>query len=126
MNIYRSRQSVLDALTWHHYYLNGHTATLEDFLDVQHLDYFPKMVKTVGTFLQQNDIQKPLWLGETSSAYGGGAKGISDRYVAAFLWLDKFVKHFFHGCYALIGKDLYPNPDFWISALYKTLVSTKV
>ena len=138
MNIYRSRQSVLDALTWHHYYLNGHTATLEDFLDVQHLDYFPKMVKTVGTFLQQNDIQKPLWLGETSSAYGGGAKGISDRYVAAFLWLDKLGiaayynyqvvirQTFFHGCYALIGKDLYPNPDFWISALYKTLVSTKV
>ena len=118
MNIYRSRQSVLYA----HYYLNGHTATLEDFLDVQHLDYFPKMVKTVGTFLQQNDIQKPLWLGETSSAYGGGAKGISDRYVAAFLWIDKVVKHFFMD----VGKDLYPNPDFWISALYKTLVSTKV
>ena len=95
------------------------------------------MVKTIGTFLQQNGIQKPLWLGETSSAYSGGAKGISDRYVAGFLWLDKLGlaayynyqvvirQTFFHGCYALIGKDLYPNPDFWISALYKTLVSTK-
>ena len=33
---------------------------------------------------------------------------------------------FYHGCYALIGEDLYPNPDFWLSALYKTLVSDKV
>ena len=32
---------------------------------------------------------------------------------------------FYHGCYAMIGEDLYPNPDFWISALYKRLVSTK-
>ena len=33
---------------------------------------------------------------------------------------------FYHGCYAMIGEDLNPNPDFWISALYKRLVSTKV
>ena len=26
----------------------------------------------------------------------------------------------------MIGEDLNPNPDFWISALYKRLVSTKV
>ena len=32
---------------------------------------------------------------------------------------------FYHGCYAMVGEDLYPNPDFWISALYKRLVSTK-
>ena len=118
--------------------MNGNTATLEDFLDVQYLDYFPKMMKTIWNFLQQNGIQKPLWLGETSSAYGSGAKGISDRYVAGFLWLDKLGmaayynyqviirQTFYNGCYAIIGHDLYPNPDFWISALYKTLVSPKV
>ena len=47
------------------------------------------MVDTIGTFLRQNGIKKPIWLGETSSAYGGGAFGLSDRYVAGFLWLDK-------------------------------------
>ena len=85
----RKKESVLDALTWHHYYLNGHTATLQDFLDVQPLDYLPKMFKTVQKFLKKKKIAKPLWLGETSSAYGGGAHGLSDRYVGSFLWLDK-------------------------------------
>ena len=33
---------------------------------------------------------------------------------------------FYHGHYALIGEDLQPNPDFWISALYKKLVGRKV
>ena len=33
---------------------------------------------------------------------------------------------FYHGHYALIGEDLQPNPDFWVSALYKKLVGRKV
>ena len=33
---------------------------------------------------------------------------------------------FYHGCYALIGEDGFPNPDYWISALYKKVVSNKV
>ena len=27
-----TKKSVLDAITWHHYYMNGHTATIQDFL----------------------------------------------------------------------------------------------
>jgi len=27
----------------------------------------------------------PVWLGETSSCWGGGAPGLSDRYVAGFM-----------------------------------------
>ena len=60
--------------------MDGHTAKLQDFLSVQRLDYFSKMMKTIKRFLDSNGISKPLWLGETSSAYGGGAHGLSDRY----------------------------------------------
>ena len=79
-HIFRNKTSVLDALTWHHYYLDGHTAKLQDFLSVQRLDYFAKMMNTIQRFLDENGIKKPIWLGETSSAYGGGAHGLSDRY----------------------------------------------
>ena len=78
---------------------------------------------------------KQLWLGETSSAYGGGAHGLSDRFVSCFNWLDKLGvaasnfysvivrQTFYHGSYALIDEALMPNPDYWVSLLYKQLVS---
>jgi heparanase 1 len=33
---------------------------------------------------------------------------------------------FFNGKYALVGADGLPNPDYWVSAIYKKLVSNLV
>ena len=74
-----AENSVLDAITWHQYYMNGHTAQLEDFLDEKKLNGLPKLINTVGKFLKKRGIDKPLWLGETGSAFGGGAPGLSNR-----------------------------------------------
>ena len=63
---------------------------------------------------------------------------MSDRFVAGFLWLDKLGlsalsdvavvvrQSFFGGDYAMVGPDLNPNPDWWVSVMYKQLVSQKV
>lgn len=131
--------NVLDALTWHHYYLDGHQATLEDFLKIETLNSFQDQMDTVKDYLYNViKMKKDLWLGETSSAYGGGVKGVSDRYAAGFLWLDKLGlaavnkykvvirQTFYHGAYALIGEDLKPNPDYWVSLVYKKLVGIRV
>ena len=130
---------VLDAVSWHHYYLDGHTATIKDFLRVDVLNNLQDQINIVRDFVEGRLGLKPaMWLGETSSAYGGGVKGASDKYAAGFLWLDKLGvaaangyqvvirQTFYHGAYAMIGEDLRPNPDFWISLLYKRLVNERV
>lgn len=75
---------------------------------------------------------------ETSTAYGGGAPELSDRFVAGFLWLDKLGysasaglnvvtrQSLFGGNYAMISPNLMPNPDWWVSVFYKQFVSEKV
>ncbi len=71
----------LDALTWHQYYLDGHTAGLKDFLSPVPLRQFQRALETVDD-LVRNELglkDVPVWLGETGSAFGGGAKGLSDR-----------------------------------------------
>ena len=58
--------------------------------------------------------------------------------MAGFLWLDKLGlgalldlkvivrQSLFKGSYALITRKLRPTPDYWLTVLYKRLVSTKV
>lgn len=63
---------------------------------------------------------------------------MSNRFVAGFLFLDKLGysanvglqvvirQSFFGGKYAMVGPNLNPNPDWWVSVLYKKLISNKV
>ncbi|XP_034527490.1 heparanase isoform X2 [Ailuropoda melanoleuca] len=80
---------VIDSVTWHHYYLNGRIATKEDFLNPDVLDTFTSSVQKVFQVVEETRPHKKVWLGETSSAYGGGAPLLSNTFVAGFMWLDK-------------------------------------
>jgi heparanase 1 len=72
-DVLSTSDNALDALTWHHYYLDGHVATLQDFLRVDVLDGIEDALNVVTAFVREDlKNEKPLWLGETSSAYGGG------------------------------------------------------
>ncbi|XP_031143738.2 heparanase [Sander lucioperca] len=135
----QSGAEAVDACTWHHYYVNGRDTSLEDFLDPEILDTLALKTKEVLQKVKLVSPEKPVWLGETSSAYGGGAVGLSDTFVAGFMWLDKLglaatlgldvvMRQVFigSGSYHLVDDNLDPLPDYWLSVLYKRLVGPEV
>ena len=67
------------------YYVDGRTCTCEDFYDPYVLDYLLTQLDAANVTLAKVDPKSRRWLGETSSAWGGGAPGLSDRYVAGFM-----------------------------------------
>ncbi|XP_070781159.1 heparanase [Enoplosus armatus] len=135
----QSGAEAVDACTWHHYYVNGRDTSLEDFLDPAVLDTLALKTKEVLEKVKLVSPGKTVWLGETSSAYGRGAVGLSDTFVAGFMWLDKLglaarlgldvvMRQVFigSGSYHLIDENLDPLPDYWLSVLYKRLVGPEV
>ncbi|XP_078053215.1 heparanase [Augochlora pura] len=125
-------------VTWHQYYLNGRVAKLSDFINITTFNYLPEQIKSMQQAIASSGKNIPMWLSETSTAFGGGAPGLSDRFVAGFLWLDKLGysastgvnsvtrQSLFGGNYAMVGPNLMPNPDWWVSVLYKHFVSERV
>uniref|UniRef100_A0A8C2AHD7 Heparanase n=1 Tax=Cyprinus carpio TaxID=7962 RepID=A0A8C2AHD7_CYPCA len=129
----------ITACTWHHYYVNGRDTSLEDFLDPEVLDTLATKINEVLEIVESVSPGKKVWLGETSSAYGGGAVGLSDTFVAGFMWLDKLglaaklgldvvIRQVLigSGTYHLVDDNLDPLPDYWLSLLYKRLVGPEV
>ncbi|XP_014663398.1 PREDICTED: heparanase-like isoform X2 [Priapulus caudatus] len=129
---------VVSAVTMHQYYVDGRTATLDNFTDPSVLNFLKGQLSEFVEAAKEAVPARPLWLGETGSAWGGGAKGLSDTYVAGFMWLDKLGlaaqmgidvvirQTFYDGHYALIDKELNPTPDYWLSYVYKTLIGNTV
>ncbi|XP_048250493.1 heparanase-like isoform X2 [Haliotis rufescens] len=135
--LYHGGSRAINVLTFHQYYFNGHTAKLEDFSKSSIMDTLVHEIHTVMNTVRSHH-GLVAWLGETSSGYGGGTPGIADRYVAGNLWLDKLGvsakyglkgvmrQQFFGGYYALLDDNADPNPDYWLTLLYKRLVGNKV
>ncbi|XP_046553605.1 heparanase-like [Haliotis rubra] len=103
------------------------------------MDHLIFTIQTALDVTRRTNPLTPVWLGETSSCYDSGATGISDRYVAGFLWLDKLGiaarmglkgvlrQDFYAGNYGLIDHGTFdPLPDYWSTVLYKRLVGDAV
>ncbi|XP_049646215.1 heparanase [Suncus etruscus] len=131
--------AAIDSITWHHYYVNGRIATEEEFLNPDVLDTFALSVQKVFQVVEEITPHKKVWLGETSSAYGGGAPLLSNTFAAGFMWLDKLGLSarmgievvmrqvlFGAGNYHLVDENFEPLPDYWLSLLFKKLVGTTV
>lgn len=82
-----NKQPISDTVCYclYRYYVNGRTATVGDFTNSEILDSFEDELKTGNMIVALTGNERKLWLGETSSAYGGGAEGLSDAFVAAFM-----------------------------------------
>lgn len=68
------------------YYVDGRTATVDDMMSLEVLDILTNELGRLRVSLSgAGHAGHTLWLGETGSCWGGGASGLSDRYVAGFM-----------------------------------------
>ena len=117
--------------------MNGHKAKFHDFINPDSFTIFEENVKTWVPNIR-NLTNLRVNLGETAVAYGGGEKGLTDRFVGSFMWANKLGLAATYGIksvmreavissnYRLIGSDLIPNPDYWITLSFKNLFYKKV
>lgn len=96
------------------------------------LDGPTKIAQSVDEILDKHNSDAEVWIGETGNAMCGGQPELSDRYISGMWWLDMLGQAAQGGVkvvvrQSLIGSDyglidaeeLYPNPDYWNSILWK-------
>jgi len=83
-NFLKEGRKLIDFATWHQYYLNGHIAKKEDFLNPSVFERLSVQIDVVKEAVRLSGQDVLMWISETSSAYGGGAFNLSDRYLAGF------------------------------------------
>ncbi|XP_055863133.1 heparanase-like [Biomphalaria glabrata] len=127
----------VDEIAFHHYYFKD-DAKFENFMDVKLLNNYKVHLEVGKELMEKYNCSKPLRLTETSSASGGGVLNLSDTFVAGFTWMDKFgqsalhnitkiFRHsYFGGIYSLVNKKLKPNPDYYLTLMFKRYVEGPV
>ncbi|XP_052468568.1 inactive heparanase-2-like [Carassius gibelio] len=131
--------SVVDAVTWQHYYIDRRVTKVEDFLKTRLLDTLSEQITKVLKIVQTRAPEKRVWLGGVGPAWAGGTNNLSDTFAAGFLWLntlgiaaahgiDVVLRHSFfdYGYNHLVDQHFNPLPDYWLSLLFKRLVGPRV
>lgn len=67
------------------YYVRSVDSSPAQFYVPEVMDSLLHDMEAVGAIVRKTAPGLPIWLGETSSASGGGVAGISDRYLGGFL-----------------------------------------
>ncbi|XP_057703562.1 inactive heparanase-2 [Corythoichthys intestinalis] len=131
--------SVIDAVTWQHYFQDGRVKKVEDFLKTRLLDTLREQITKVSKVVSTHTPGKKLWLGGLGPAWSGGINNLSDTFAAAFLWantlgmaavhgIDVVLRHSFfdYGYTHLVDQHFNPLPDYWFSLVFKRLVGPRV
>ena len=122
----------------HRYYFKGATATASQFIDVRTLDSLAPKIQLATAHAAVS--RQGATLGETSSAYGGGAPHLSDSFASTFGWVDKLGMASRLGLARVVRQQLCcgssydllqqrghtPTPDYWATLLWKRLMGGKV
>ena len=67
------------------YYMSGPGAVESDYIKIDYLDGFSDLAMYTNNLTKEYQPDAELWLGETSSGYSGGTRGLSDAYIAGFM-----------------------------------------
>ncbi|XP_067909188.1 inactive heparanase-2 isoform X3 [Heterodontus francisci] len=131
--------TVVNAVTWQHYYIDDQMANVADFMKTRLLDTLSDQIAKVHRVVNSHAPGKKVWLGGVGPSWAGGTTNLSDTFAAGFLWLntlgmsakqgiDVVIRNSFfdHGYTHLVDQNFNPLPDYWLSLLYKRLVGTKV
>nr|XP_057914266.1 inactive heparanase-2 isoform X3 [Doryrhamphus excisus] len=115
--------SVVDAVTWQHYFQDGRVKKVEDFLKTRLLDTLREQITKVAKVVNTHTPGKKLWLGGLGPAWAGGISNLSDTYAGVFLWantlgmaavqgIDVVLRHSFfdYGYTHLVDQHLNPLP----------------
>lgn len=136
----------LDIVDWHYYPFQSQrspirtrTARIEKLLDPRSLEDFERFSNKLDGYRRQHQPQAELWTGESGSAQCGGQPKLSDRFASCFWWADQLGRgaklgqkvmirqSLIGGDYGLVQREsLKPNPDFWVSWLWKRLMGQQV
>ncbi|XP_055868645.1 heparanase-like isoform X3 [Biomphalaria glabrata] len=132
--------NVVDEISFHQYYRNKdkNLPTYKDFLNVSIMELLVDQFTMAKKLMADNKCEKRMRLGETSSV-SGGLPIVAESFVAGFLWLDKLGQSALHGItrvyrfniwggsYSLLDRVTFlPNPDYYLTLLYKKLVEGHV
>ncbi|XP_034159065.2 inactive heparanase-2 isoform X1 [Pangasianodon hypophthalmus] len=131
--------SVVDAVTWQHFYIDRRVTKVEDFLKTRLLDTLTDQITKVLKIVKMHAPDKRVWLGGVGPAWAGGISNLSDTFAAGLLWLntlgisamqgiDVVLRHSFfdYGYSHLVDQQFNPLPDYWLSLLFKHLVGPRV
>eukprot|EP00051_Salpingoeca_urceolata_P035820 m.31504 g.31504 ORF g.31504 m.31504 type:complete len:507 (-) comp9765_c0_seq1:210-1730(-) len=133
---------IIHAFTYHMYSL-GSAISLHDtapFFDPEALDKSATGASAISTTVANVVPDVDVWAGETAAANGGGACGITNRYVDGFWYLDQLGtlasygqrafcrQSLFGSCYGLldVSNGLAPRPDFFVALVFKRLMGQHV